>query len=127
MLYGRGLRYCATVRSHTVFNTIFALTSVLCCAIADRFVEDAESGQLVDYYALLGVKQDATRAEIKAAYYDLARVCHPDVAGNPGNNLCVLLNEAYSTLKCVFFSKVFATVSAPVHHVALSVIISAIR
>lgn len=56
---------------------------------------------MLDYYSLLGVSQEATRAEIKAAYHELAKVCHPDVAGKPGNNLCVLLNEAYATLKCV--------------------------
>lgn len=36
-----------------------------------------------DYYAVLGVKKDATEKEIKQAYRKLARKYHPDV--NPGN------------------------------------------
>lgn len=36
-----------------------------------------------DYYAILGVKKDATEKDIKQAYRKLARQYHPDV--NPGN------------------------------------------
>ena len=27
-------------------------------------------------------------------------MCHPDIAGQEGGNLCILLNYAYATLKC---------------------------
>jgi molecular chaperone DnaJ len=37
----------------------------------------------VDFYSVLGVKKDATTAQIKNAYRKLARKYHPDV--NPGN------------------------------------------
>jgi curved DNA-binding protein CbpA len=37
-----------------------------------------------DYYALLGIKQDATLRQVKAAYRKLAKTCHPDVCpGDP--------------------------------------------
>lgn len=36
------------------------------------------------YYQLLGVFTDSTVDEIRAAYYDLARVHHPDMGGDPG-------------------------------------------
>ena len=41
-----------------------ALRATVCAAFVER-----EDGSLVDYYKLLGVKKDASRLEIKAAYY----------------------------------------------------------
>jgi hypothetical protein len=39
------------------------------------------------------VDDDSTEEEIKAAYRQLAKVCHPDFAGDAGHNICILLNE----------------------------------
>ena len=39
------------------------------------------------------VDDDSTEHEIKAAYRQLAKVCHPDFAGEAGHNICILLNE----------------------------------
>lgn len=51
-----------------------------------------------DLYQLLGVEPKADSAKIKQAYYDKMKICHPDVAGPEGEEMCMLLNEAYQTL-----------------------------
>lgn len=48
------------------------------------------------YYEVLGVKQDATLAEIKKAYRRRSRECHPDKGGDV--NEMILVNKAYETL-----------------------------
>ncbi len=53
-----------------------------------------------DYYAILGVKRDATEHDIKQAYRKLARKHHPDL--NPGDKTAEarfkVMNEAYEVL-----------------------------
>jgi len=53
-----------------------------------------------DYYAILGVRRDATDKEIRQAYRRLARLYHPDV--NPGDKAAEAkfkeINEAYEVL-----------------------------
>ena len=56
--------------------------------------------KFVDYYKVLNVKRTASHAEIKEAYYKLARKYHPDI--NIFNEVSLmkftLINEAYSIL-----------------------------
>ncbi len=52
------------------------------------------------YYDILDLDRDATAEEIKAAYYELARKYHPDVAGDDAvaAQRFALINEAYHVL-----------------------------
>ncbi|KDQ54776.1 hypothetical protein JAAARDRAFT_71581 [Jaapia argillacea MUCL 33604] len=53
-----------------------------------------------DPYSVLGVKKDATAAEIKKVYFSLARKYHPDTNPDKGaQEKFVEIQEAYDTLK----------------------------
>lgn len=51
-----------------------------------------------DYYRLLGVEPDASRAVIKKAYMRAVRKYHPDVAGDAGAEMTVKINAAWDVL-----------------------------
>ncbi|CAE8622894.1 unnamed protein product [Polarella glacialis] len=51
-----------------------------------------------NFYDLLGVAFDAEPGQIKKAYLDKMKVCHPDIAGEEGEEMCMLLNDAYTLL-----------------------------
>ncbi len=56
--------------------------------------------QFKDYYDILGVKADASEAEIKSAYRKLARKYHPDVSKEAqAEEKFKSINEAYEALK----------------------------
>ena len=53
-----------------------------------------------DYYAIMGVRRDATQDDIKRAYRKLARKYHPDVSKEPDAELRFKeVGEAYEVLK----------------------------
>lgn len=51
-----------------------------------------------DYYDLLNVEPTASAEEIRVQYRRLQKFCHPDVVGESGEPVCVLLNQAYLIL-----------------------------
>lgn len=65
-------------------------------------------------YELLGTTAFASTGNIKQAYYDKMKLVHPDVAGEEGQDMCMLLNDAYKTLsdpesRAAYDSQVMAT------------------
>ena len=54
--------------------------------------------QQKNYYEILQVNSDATSSELKSAYRKLARVYHPDIAGESGVEKFKEITEAYETL-----------------------------
>ena len=50
-----------------------------------------------DYYKILGVRPDATAAEIKRAYRQKAKLLHPDISSAPGEEFRELV-QAYEVL-----------------------------
>ena len=63
-----------------------------------RLAEPLEAAIPGDYYSLLQIDLDADETEVKAQYRQLQKWCHPDIAGEAGTEVCVILNEAYDTL-----------------------------
>jgi curved DNA-binding protein CbpA len=53
--------------------------------------------EAMDHYETLGVRRDATAAEIRRAYRRLARRFHPDVVPSAGADMAAV-NEAWRTL-----------------------------
>ncbi len=52
-----------------------------------------------NYYRILGVSKDATKAEIKSAYRKLAKQYHPDVnQDDDAEEMFKKITEAYQTL-----------------------------
>lgn len=51
-----------------------------------------------NYYELLDLDVGASADEIKSSYRRIQKMCHPDVAGEDGTEVCILLNDAYSLL-----------------------------
>lgn len=51
------------------------------------------------FYELLGVPPSADDRAIKHAYHSKMKACHPDVSGEQGVEMTLLLNEAYALLR----------------------------
>lgn len=53
-----------------------------------------------NYYEILGVKKDATDADIKKRYRKLVREYHPDVSKDPdADSKIAVINNAYETIR----------------------------
>lgn len=63
-----------------------------------EFLSATASGDLPDYYKILGVTSDASPDEIKKRFRDLAKKMHPDRAGRDHEDMMAKINEAYEIL-----------------------------
>ncbi|KAK4776600.1 hypothetical protein SAY86_005288 [Trapa natans] len=72
------------------------------CTRVQVATEDPSSIDAVadDYYAVLGLLPDASPEQIKKAYYNCMKACHPDLSGNDPEttNFCMFINEVYTVL-----------------------------
>jgi molecular chaperone DnaJ len=51
-----------------------------------------------DYYVVLGLTREASEADVKRAFRELARKHHPDVGPEDGGEAFREINEAYAVL-----------------------------
>lgn len=55
-----------------------------------------------DHYRVLGIARDATAQQVKQAYRERAKTCHPDRNGSPQADILFhAVHEAYETLRDV--------------------------
>ncbi|VVA96339.1 unnamed protein product [Arabis nemorensis] len=69
--------------------------------VATKDAASLSTGDVTDdYYSVLGLLPDATQEEIKKAYYNCMKSCHPDLSGNDPatTNFCMFINDIYSIL-----------------------------
>ncbi|KAJ4977409.1 hypothetical protein NE237_002515 [Protea cynaroides] len=72
-----------------------------CCKLKATATDSSSQGEIADdYYAVLGLLPDATTEQIKKAYYNCMKACHPDLSGNDPEttNFCMFINEVYAVL-----------------------------
>ncbi|GAV61047.1 DnaJ domain-containing protein/Fer4_15 domain-containing protein [Cephalotus follicularis] len=72
------------------------------CGRVKVATEDSASTDTIadDYYGVLGLLPDATPSQIKKAYYNCMKSCHPDLSGDDPEttNFCMFINEVYAVL-----------------------------
>ncbi|KAJ7530131.1 hypothetical protein O6H91_15G080300 [Diphasiastrum complanatum] len=74
------------------------LRNIVRCEAYAGNCRNRERYQYYNLYELLGIDAKASPQDIKQAYRWLQKRCHPDVAGEVGHDMAILLNEAYATL-----------------------------
>ncbi|KAG2377279.1 hypothetical protein LR48_Vigan06g141100 [Vigna angularis] len=79
---------------HKSFAKSNASTSTLTCKASSS----SSSVINFDLYDLLGIDSSCDQSEVKVAYRNLQKRCHPDIAGPSGHDMAIILNEAYSIL-----------------------------
>ncbi|KAM1401894.1 hypothetical protein ACFX2I_010722 [Malus domestica] len=76
---------------------------VVCCSASNNTSKENASSSTCnitdfDLYDLMGIDSSCDRSQIKTAYRNLQKRCHPDIAGPAGHDMAIILNEAYALL-----------------------------
>ncbi|KAK9284631.1 hypothetical protein L1049_023807 [Liquidambar formosana] len=100
--------FCSRSRWRMLSNTIRPWSSMghggrrRGCGRVKVASKDSASSEAVadDYYEVLGLLPDATPEQIKKAYYNCMKACHPDLSGNDPEttNFCMFINDIYAVL-----------------------------
>ncbi|KAK3288508.1 hypothetical protein CYMTET_4020 [Cymbomonas tetramitiformis] len=69
----------------------------VCCKAHTNVPTDVEYFG-IDFYKALGIEASAPKPEVKAAYRRLAKKVHPDIIGEEGVVLSIVLSKVYKTL-----------------------------
>ncbi|KFK27645.1 hypothetical protein AALP_AA8G410200 [Arabis alpina] len=79
-----------------------------------RATSSSSSSSITDFdlYDLLGIDRSSDKSQIKAAYRTLQKRCHPDIAGVPGHDMAIILNEAYKLLSDPILRQAYDTEQA---------------
>ncbi|XP_057954729.1 chaperone protein dnaJ C76, chloroplastic [Malania oleifera] len=81
------------------------------CGRVEVAAEGSNSSEAVadDYYAVLGLLPDATADQVKKAYYNCMKACHPDLSSDDpeSTNFCMFINEVYEVLSDPVQRKVY--------------------
>lgn len=88
-----------------LWTCIAIIAFLLTCSFPSELVhgwsgpKQSVKTNLSDFYSVLGLPPNAPMSEIKQAYYEKQKLCHPDVIGEDGNEMCMVLNDGYELLK----------------------------
>ncbi|XP_043689704.1 chaperone protein dnaJ C76, chloroplastic isoform X1 [Telopea speciosissima] len=93
---------CRTLsKNNAQWSTTIGVGRRRCCKLKATTKESSSQDDIADdYYAVLGLLPDATTEQIKKAYYNCMKACHPDLSGNDpeSTNFCMFINEVYTVL-----------------------------
>lgn len=91
----------------TLFQAMSPLVSIRYSSLTIlRLIQRCVPGECWHEFRATCSASDNGATQVKEAYRRLQKVCHPDLAGEVGGGVSILLNEAFSVLTDVELRKV---------------------